>query len=896
MSTPALRILSAALLLVPCGARGGEAPPTGRLPRDVVPLHYALRLAIDPAQAEFTGEVRIRVRVAAPTRTLWLHARDLAITSAVASPAGARPVPLEAAIVHESGVLRLTAPAELPAGEADLALAFRAPFGAQLDGSYRVEVDGRSYVMTQFEPLAARKSFPCFDEPAFKTPWDLTLVVPEASVAVANTRELRAARLPDGRREHVFATTEPLPSYLIAYAVGPFDVVAAEPIPPSAQRPQPLPLRGLAVAGRGAELRFALGETARLLTALEAWFDLAYPFDKLDLLAAPDFAFGAMENAGLIAYHERWLLLGEHATTAARQGFFSIHLHELAHQWFGNQVTMPWWDDLWLNEAFATWLSLKLVTRLEPEFRFDLKRLEGVRFVMAEDSLASARRIAEPVEDFRDVASAFDGITYQKGAAVLGMFEAYLGAERFRAAIRAHLRAHTGGTATSHDLVAALARGAPDPAALTAAFESFLDQPGVPLVTLAGACDGGRVRLAVEQRRFLPLGSRAAADRVWGIPLCVAHETAGGRREHCALLSEPRAALPLPDAACTGWRMPNADGAGYYRFALAPEEQGRLDAAFAGLPPHEQLMAADALAAGFERGALGPADVLRGVERVAAAPDWPVAGAPLPTLGWLRAQLASPPERAGLDAWTRRVYGPRLASLGLDERDGEPDEARLERQALVDALARAEDPELRRLLVAQARAGFEAGRLVPERLAANQRASALWVLAQDGADADFAALEAALRAERDAQLRRDLLYALGSARAPERGVRARALALEAEVRPGEIFILLGAHFAQEENRPAARAWFLAHVDALLARLPVLHAASAPGLFAAGACSEAEAEQVEAHFTARVAALEGGPRELAQLGERIRLCAALRAHQTERGFEDALAEPGGAVPR
>ena len=883
-----LRAVIVAALLSASSALADAAPPTGRLPRDVVPVHYALRLELDPAESGYTGEVQIRVRIAAPTRTLWLHAKDLEVARASATSAGGPPLALEAAIVHESGVLRLTAPAELPAGEARLALAFRAPFGAQLDGTYKVEVAGQPYVMTQMEPLAARKSFPCFDEPAFKTPWDVTLVVPAASVAVANTRELRERPLPDGRRERTFATTEPLPTYLIAYAVGPWDVVVWEPIPPTPERSKPLPLRGLAVAGRGDDLRFALGETARLVAALEAWFGIAYPFDKLDLLAAPDFAFGAMENAGLITYHERWLLIDEGTPTGVRQGFYGIHLHELAHQWFGNLVTMPWWDDLWLNEAFATWLSVKLVSVLEPEFRLDLKQLDGVRSAMAEDGLASARRIGEPVDDFRDVASAFDGITYQKGAAVLGMFESYLGAERFQAAIRAHVRAHARGSATRHDLITALAERADDPAALAAAFQSFLDQPGVPLVELTSECPAGQPRLVAEQRRSLPLGSRADAGLVWGLPLCVLHGVADERQRHCALLATPRGELPLPGGSCTGWRMPNAGGAGYYRFALAPPDRRALDAALPTLAPREQLMTADALEAGFENGALAPADVLRGTERIAALPDWTVASAPLFTVAWLREQLASPSERERLHAFLRRVYGPRLAALGLDERASEDDEARLERQALVELLARARDLELRRALIERARAAFADGRLVPGRLAANQRGSTLLVLAQDGTAAEYAALEAALAAETDSQLRRDLLRALGAAVAPERATRARALALDPLVRPGEVVILLGAHFDREENRPAARPWFLAHADALIAKLPALIAAVAPGLYATGACSEAEAAQVEAHFAARVAGLEGGPRALAKLVERIRLCAALRTHQETRGFGDALA--------
>jgi len=888
-----LLVVSLASTLAP-GPASAEAPPTGRLPRDVVPLHHALRLEIDPEAAGFAGEVRIRVRLEAPARTLWLHARELEITSASVTPEGAPAVALAAAIVHESGVLRLAAPAELPSGAAELVLAFRAPYGTQLDGTYQVRASGRSYVMTQMEPLAARKSFPCFDEPSWKTPWDVTLVVPTASVAVANARELRRTELPGGRSERVFATTAPLPSYLVAYAVGPWDVVTSAPIAPNGQRTRPLPLRGLAVAGRGPELRFALGETARLVAALEAWFDLAYPFDKLDLLAAPDFAFGAMENAGLVTYHERWLLQGERTPTALRQGFFAIHLHELAHQWFGNSVTMPWWDDLWLNEAFASWLAQKLVGELEPGFRIDLKQLGAVRAAMAADSLASARRIAEPVDDYRDVASAFDGITYQKGAAVLGMFEAYLGAERFQAALRAHVRAHAGGHATSRDLVAALARVADDPAGLAAAFGTFLDQPGVPLVSLASECRDGRPHLGLAQQRFLPLGSRAEAERVWGLPVCVRHGSAEGAQ--CALVREPRAELALRGGACGSWVMPNAGGAGYYRFALPPDEWARLEGTFASLAPREQGMTADALTAGFERGTRAPADVLRGASRIAASPDWPVASAPLPTLGWLREQLAGAAERPLLDAWTRRVYGPRLAALGTEERPGEPDEPRLERQALLGLLARANDGALRARLAARARAAFEDGRLVAERLPADSRGSALWVLAQDGAAAEFAALETALRAETEATLRRDLLRALGSARAPQRAARARALALDAAVRPGEMFALLGTHFDWEENRRRARAWLLENADALFAKLPALHAASAPALFAAGACSEREAEAVEAHFAARLAGLEGGPRALAELGEGIRLCAALRAHHARAGFGDALAEPSGAVPR
>jgi alanyl aminopeptidase len=575
-----------------------------------------------------------------------------------------------------------------------------------------------------------------------------------------------------------------------------------------------------------------------------------------------------------------------------RQAFLVVHLHELAHQWFGNAVTMPWWDDLWLNEAFATWLSGKLADALEPGYGLALRERESLQWAMQEDGLASARRIAEPIRDYRDVASAFDGITYRKGGAVLTMFQALLGAERFRAGVQRYLRAHAGGNATTDDLLEALAADSVDPAGLAAAFRSFLDQPGVPQVSLALECRDGSAWLAGEQQRFLPLGSGAAPGRVWGLPLCV--RSASRAQPLCAVVRAPRFAFPLEGTGCDDWVMPNAAASGYYRFHLAPGARARLDEVLPTLPALEQLAVADALVAGFDSGSLSVAEALEAAEQLAKAPDWPVAAAPLRILRWLREQLAGPKGRAAIDARISRLYGPRLAERGLDEREEESDEIRLERQHLVVLLARARDTALREELVARARGVVHDGSLEARRLAANQRAGVLWVLAQEGSDAEFDAIVSALEEERDAQLRGELLRALGAATAPARAARARALALDPAVQPGEILALLGSHFDREANRDQGRAWLLAHQETLFERLPSLHAANLPAYFAEGACSEAEAREVEARFRERVAGLEGGPRALAKLTERIRLCAALREHHQARGFEDAFAEPKPAV--
>jgi alanyl aminopeptidase len=879
-------LLAVATLALARAALAAEAVPTGRLPRDVVPRRHALTLALDPAQTHFSGDVRIALRLAKPTQTLWLHGKNLELTQASVTPRGAKPLPAKAAIVHESGVLQVTTAQPIPAGEAELALSFRTPFDAQLDGTYKVTVAGRPYVMTQFEPLSARKSFPCFDEPSFKTPWDVTLVVPQDAVALANTRLRSETKLADGKRRLVFATTEPLPSYLIAYVVGPWDLREAPPLPPTPQREASLPLRAVAIAGRGEELQTALDATPRAVAELEAYFDLAYPFDKLDLVAAPDFAFGAMENAGLILYQERLLLLGERSPTAIRQDFLVTHVHELAHQWFGNLVTMPWWNDIWLNEAFATWLSVKLVNRMEPSYHAALHELEGVIWAAGEDSLASARRIAEPVNDYRDVVSAFDGITYQKGGAVLDMFESYLGEERFRDAIRRHVRAHVRGNATSEDLVRAIAAASDDAKATEAAFRSFLDQPGIPLVEAAVQCDEDGARLDVAQRRYLPYGSTAKSAQTWGIPLCVRMAVDGKSEKSCALVTQARQSVTL-GKTCPSWVMPNAGASGYYRFALAASDRAKLDAGFASLSDREQLVTADALSASFRAGVLGADDFVRAAAKPAASPSWPVASAPLETLEWIRDHLADARERSALDAFLRATYGPRLAKLGIDERAGEPDEAKLEREALLGVLARAGDTELRRELTLRARRAFDGERFAAERLPGDMRADALSVLAQDGDAAEFAALQNALAQETDGQVRRDLVRAIASAQRPERAERARSLATTDAIRSGELDALLETHFQWEENRAAAKPWFRANADALLGKAPALWAAYLPFAYATDACSEAEAKEVESAFGAKVAKLEGGPRAMQQLVEGVRLCAALRAHQEQRGFGAAL---------
>lgn len=894
------RAVAGLLLIALACTTGAKEPdasvPLGQLPRSVTPEHYTLELRMDANADAFSGKVTIDVSINDAVDTIWLHGRHLDIDSATLTGADGEQLPLKATVADEAGgVLKLDAPATLATGKAKLSLTWRAKYDRQLQGAYQIKVGDDAYIATQMEPLGARSAFPGFDEPAFKTPWDISLIVPRGQNAVANTAEIGIEKVEDGWKRLRFATTEKLPSYLIAFAVGPWDIVEWQDIPPNAIRSTPLTLRGIAPKGRGGEMRYALDHTAEQVAALEAYFGLPYPFDKLDLLAAPDFSFGAMENAGLIVYRETLLLGVDKAPTTTRRSYWATHTHELAHQWFGNLVTMPWWDDIWLNEAFASWMEARILRDLRPEQQADREMLEAALYAMENDSLASARRIHEPVPDYTGVLSAFDGITYSKGAAVLGMFERFLGEEKFREAIRLHLRKFARGSATSGDLMRTIAAQGEDPAALQAAFASFTDQAGVPILQADLRCDDdNHATLVLQQSRYVPLGSPADSDVRWSIPVCVRYPQGNGTTRQCTLLSKRRSTIALLGDGCPAWVHPNADGAGYYRFALAPEDQPALAAAFATLAPPEQRVYADSLVAAYDSGLLSNEAFLAAVPALASADDRTVALAPKATLHWMREQLIDDmQQRDALDRFTVATYQPRLDMLGIDAGTGDDDETRLLRQDLIGLLAQIPSSKtLRDTLAARGRAVLgladdKDGALQPDAIASDQRALALALAAELGGEREFAAFERHLAITEDAMLRRQMLLALGAFRQPALAQRARALTLGDSVRAGEIAYVPLAQMKIPELRDTTRTWLRENFEALFAKTPQVWKAHLPTFETTGLCSATDAADLQQHYENRMRAVEGGPRALAQAAEEILLCAAKLQHHRAAGFGKAF---------
>jgi alanyl aminopeptidase len=866
------------------------AVPTGQLPRTVVPSLVELELRLDPAQPRFSGTTVIHADVAEPSDVIWMHGRDLDITRAEAVLPDGRRIALDAEQVHVSGVLKLAAADTVPAGKVDIEIAFEAPFG-NLMGAYRVKPDGEDYVVTQMEPLGARSTFPGFDEPSFKQPWDVTLIVPADDTAIANGPEVDTEVLADGWKKVTFKRTEELPSYLLAFVVGPWDVPVGQDIAPHGERSRPIPLRGVAAKGQGARMRYSLENTPPIVHAMEDYFGIPYPFAKLDNVAAPDFGAGAMENAGLIIYRDTLMLLDEDSSVGQRQGFWGVSAHELAHQWFGNLVTMEWWDDLWLNEAFATWMGNKITGQLQPDFHTDRNILEGGLRAMGADSLASTRRIHQPIGDFTQIQSAFDGITYQKGGAVLSMFENYVGEANFREGVRDYLRAHARGNATSTDLIDAIAAHGDDPEGIKRAFLSFIDQPGVPMVKVDVDCaDGQPPALVLQQQRYLPLGSAASAEQTWGIPMCVRYAADGTTHEQCGLVEGAQARFELEQAqSCPAWVMPNAHGAGYYRFALAPQWQQSLSDAFEQLDEREQRVYADSAAAAYGSGELSVSQMIAALPQFATADARQTATAGMGHVDWIAEYLLDDEaERAKLRAHFAGIYRPRLETLGMAPKEGESDDDRLLRSSLIGYFAGTlEDPAVRAEFVQRGNAvlGLGAdGVLDPDAVPQDLRDTAVSVAVQEGGTAAFNLAEKHLRASQDAVIRRELLSAMGSVTDPALAERARAFVLEPGLlRLNEIYYVVFSQASEPENRPALREWLETNYDALQAKLAPGGSAIASA-YAAGMCSTAEAADLQQRFGERMETIEGGPLDLKQTVEAIGLCAAAKAARAGQPIE------------
>ncbi len=864
---------AAPLLLLAAVLHADPAPPTLRLDGSVRPLGYAAELTLAPGEPRFSAAIRIDVELRESRRVVWLNALGLEISSARAEQKGATRTAHLAP--GAPGFLGLEFDPPLAAGHASLRFEYTGPVSARTSAGIFLGHDaGNDYIFTQFESTDARRAFPCFDQPEFKTPWRLTLHVPLADLAFANAPQVSETPGEGGRKKVVFAASKPLASYLVAFAVGPFDVVDAG----RAGRNH-TPLRIIVPKGKAAQAAYAASVVGTLLERLEAFFDMPYPFEKLDSVALTQiYGFGAMENAGLITYAQN-LIAADPAvdTEQRRRRFASVALHEMSHQWFGDLVTLAWWNDTWLNEAFATWTSSAVLAAWQPGWNTRLGDLGGKFGAMADDSLEAARSIHQPIRSIDDISNAFDGITYQKGAAVIHMFESWAGHDEFLRGVHAYLHRYAYGNSTAAgflDAVSAASR--PD---LARAFRTFLDQPGLPVVGAELRCSGAGASVALAQSRYHPLGSAASAES-WRIPVCLRYESNGKPAEECFLLDGPRREFRLTHAAgCPTALTLNADAAGYY---LASYGSGLPDPmhAAASIPnPLELRTFANDLAALSRSGAVPPDSALDRVPALAANPVWQIAAQAQAVVLGVK-PLVDPALDAGYARFVREAFGPRAHSLAWSPRPGEDSDAPLARAALVPfAASEGHDRDL----IDEARK-LASGWLDTRRgVDASMLASVLATAARFGDAALFDRMVAALRSTQDRQLRARLITALGAFEDPALARRALALLLDPDLDLRETGNILFAPLANPGVAHLPFEFVKANYPALIGRAPRGGGSEFGARLARTGepfCDASSLAAYQAFFGPRASAFIGGPRIYAATVERIHLCDARRQAQAE----------------
>jgi alanyl aminopeptidase len=858
-----------------------EPAPSLRLPTDVRPTGYQLALDIDPKQPRFSGHVTIAVQLDSARQQIWLHGRGLHVTSTTVQPIKGTPLTATWEELPTDGFARIGLPKPVGPGPITIAIAYDAPFNERLVGLYKTPEAGVDYVFSQFEAIDARWAFPCFDEPVFKTPFDVTLTVPADDVAITNTLQLSEEKLDNGKKRVKFAQTKPLPTYLLAFAVGPFDIVEHAPLPPNEVRKRPLPFRGITPKGRGPEVKVALDAAAGLLVEEERYFGIEYPYDKLDHIAVPDFAYGAMENAGAITYREDVLLYTEGKSPfTMRHEIYNTMAHEMAHQWFGDLVTLRWWTDAWLNESFATWMAARTVDAWSPKEHERVQVQRQADRAMRTDSLAAARAIRQPVNATADIWNQFDALTYQKGAAVLGMLESWMGADKFRTGVSEYLKAHAFGGGDTDALLKSYSKAAGRDVA--PAFKSFIEQPGVPLVQATLTCDAGKAGLTLTQSRYLPLGSTLTPDASvrWQIPVCAHYPTAKGVQQSCTLLSDSKGTLALESPCGPAWVMPNADGAGYYRWSLGPTELAALTKHYAQLSPRERLSFIDNVRAGMQSGAIAAADGLRALSPAARDSDSMAAEQPIGVLLGAYEDMVDPALRPKVAAYFTTLYKPVQARLGWTAKRDEDTPTRELRSQVNSVLAmKLVDPAVHKQAVAKGHALFDVakGAFHLDAVDGDLRGVALSALLQDGGAPVFDALVAQLDKTNDTMLQMQIVNALFSTTDPALFERALALMPTDHIRRGAKINAFFDSMERFENRPRVLAWLPAHFDAIIAGMPESQAAELPHAMAM-LVEPAQAEQVKALFEPREKKVAAMKRNLDQTLESIALNAAYVAKQ------------------
>jgi aminopeptidase N len=834
-----------------------------RLPTTVTPEHYDLGFVVDLARERFEGTETIRVRVAEPTSEIVLNAIELQFKS-VTVGAGAAAQTATVTLDEAKQTATFTVPKPIARGSTEIHVRYSGILNHQLRGFYASEANGRKYAVTQFESTDARRAFPCFDEPAFKATFAVKLTIDRGDSAISNGKVVSDVAGPAITQHTItFATSPKMSSYLVAMAVGDFKCLEGGA--------EGVPIRICATPDKKDLGHIALEAAQDILTAYNRYYAIKYPFGKLDVVAVPDFAAGAMENTAAIFYRETDLLAdSKSASVSTRKNIASILAHEMAHQWFGDLVTMQWWDDLWLNEGFATWMANKPLAAAHPEWNVPVDEALENQKALTVDSLNATRPIHVDVNTPEQIEEIFDAITYEKGAAVMRMVESYVGSDTLRQGVNAYLQAHAYGNATSEDFAKALSAASGKP--VERILPTFVNQPGVPLLDVSVTCAGDQTKVTIAQQRFL-LRPGGAENVRWQIPVCL--KSAGQQSQTCEVLSSVSQTLTLPGNGCASWVFANAGAQGYYRTAYAPEMLRAIAPHVAtSLTPPERLSLIDDEWALVRAGRHRAADYLALADAYGREHASGVLGDVANRLAFVGDYLTTAATRPRFDGFVRSRWRPLYDEIGFDASSSDDDDRRVLRATLVELLGTiGEDPDV----VAKARAALDRSLSGAAPLDPTLADAATRTAAAHGDRALFDALVAASERASTPEAQYRYLHALPEFRDPALIDRALDRALSPRVRSQDTSIYLSGFFGNPAARDRAWRFVTERWSALEPKIMI--AGGDTGLVASlGAfCDTKSRDEIAAFFAAHK--LPGAVRTLDQTMERINNCIELKEKQT-----------------
>jgi aminopeptidase N len=838
------RFLLIALFALPLSA--------ARLPQTVIPSHYAISIEPNFANDTFRGEETIDVEVKEPVTSIVLHAVQLHIASATAGGMTATP-----GSGPDEEMISLALPRALPPGPTSIRIAFDGKLVRQLRGLYLGRYKDKKYALSQFEATDARRAFPSFDEPAMKATFDVTLIAHGSETAISNGAIVSETKLDGGRRAVRFATTPRMSTYLVALLVGEFQCIEGGV--------DGIPIRVCAPPGKEQLGRFALKAAEESVGFYNRYYGIKYPFGKLDLIGVPDFEAGAMENAGAVTFRETSLLVDEQRGSAAsKRRVATTVAHEIAHMWFGDLVTMKWWNDIWLNEGFATFMSDKPLVAWQPSWHLDQDAVRSSRGAIALDSQRSTRPIRTNAETSSAINELFDGIAYGKTAAVLRMIEHWLGEETFRDGIRAYLRKYSYSNAAAEDLWSTLAATSKKP--VDEVMATFVVQPGAPLLHASETCVNGERRVTLTQERMLLRGDTSLS--VWSIPLC--ERTLGtASDERCGIVATKEATLT--HGPCGGAPLLlNATGSGYFVVDYSPEERAALRANLGALTPREEvaLHGDEWLLVRDLRRDVG--DYLTLAEALPRPAPRDVVESLAGNLEYLNERLVTDTMRPRWQAAVRELLRGHAAASWRGAA-GESDEARAARGSVVTALGViGGDPEV----VREARSIAENAIQHPESVEGGLVERAFSIAAASGNAALYDQLLTASEEGGTPELRNRSMGLLAAFRDPKLVARTIDYTFSSRVRSQDMPGMIGRLLSNPAARPAAWVAVKEHWPSITEKVPTsLH--SILGSLG-GFCDKPARDDIAAFFAKNPPG--EGERALRRALESIDTCIAFRSAQ------------------